>query len=72
MTLAARESAPGIFEPARQASGRVIGSRGRDILLSYTPIRSMLCPAARGHLWVAEWQAVGWDRGRVYQSWRCR
>ena len=60
-----RESTPGVFEPARQASGRVIGSRGRDILLSYTPDPIDAVPGrARGHLWAAEWQAVGWERTR--------
>lgn len=58
-----RESAPGVFEPARQKSGRVVGSRGRDILLTYTPDPIDAVPGrARGHLWAAEWQAVGWDR----------
>lgn len=58
-----RESAPGVFEPVRQKSGRVVGSRGRDVLLTYTPDPIDAVPGrARGHLWAAEWQAIGWDR----------
>jgi neutral ceramidase len=60
-----RESAPGVFEPVRLSSGRSLGSRGRDILLTYTPDPIDAVPGrARGHLWLAEWQAVGWDRSQ--------
>lgn len=58
-----REKTPGVFEPVRQKNGRVIGSRGRDILLTYTPDPVDAVPGrARGHLWFVEWQAIGWDR----------
>lgn len=64
-----RESMPGVFEPVRQKNGRVLGSRGRDILLTYTPDPVDAVPGrARGHLWLAEWQAVGWDRSQGLQG----
>ena len=51
------------FKPVTTRSGRALGSRGRDILLSYTP-QPLEAPVGKadGHLWAAEWQAVGWER----------
>jgi len=64
-----RESMPGVFEAVRQKNGRVLGSLGRDILLTYTPDPIDAVPGrARGHLWSAEWQAVGWDRSQGLQG----
>jgi len=59
------ESTPGTFSPALLPSGRFIGSRGRDVLLTYSPIPVAAAPGkAQGHLWAAEWQAVSSDRSQ--------
>jgi neutral ceramidase len=58
-----REEMPGVFVEVQTRSGRALGSRGRDILLTYTPQPLDAEPGkAQAHLWAAEWQAVGWDR----------
>jgi neutral ceramidase len=58
-----REEMPGVFAEVQTRSGRVLGSRGRDLLLTYTPQPVDAEPGkATGHLWAVEWQAVGWDR----------
>lgn len=58
-----REEMPGVFAEVKTRSGRVLGSRGRDVLLTYTPQPVNAEPGkATGHLWAVEWQAVGWDR----------
>ena len=58
-----REMMPdsGLFSEVRSRSGRVVGSRGRDILLTYTPSPVEVEPGkSQAHYWAAEWQAVGW------------
>lgn len=58
-----REEMPGLFTDVQTRSGRALGSRGRDVLLTYTPQPVEAEPGkATGHLWAVEWQAVGWDR----------
>lgn len=58
-----REAMPGVFAAVETRSGRALGSRGRDILLTYTPQPIDAEPGkASAHLWAVEWQAVGWDR----------
>ena len=53
-------SGSGNFTDVRNRGGRVVGSRGRDILLFYTPSPVDAEPGkATAHLWTAEWQAVG-------------
>jgi hypothetical protein len=52
-----RESEPGVFEPLRRRSGRVVTDE--DVLLLHTPdplVRMGTNP--RTHYWVVEWQAV--------------
>jgi neutral ceramidase len=59
------ESAPGsnTWQPVHTRSGRTLGSRGRDVLLTYTPQPIEAQPAdVNAHLWAAEWQAAGWER----------
>lgn len=59
-----RETTPGsgMFAEVRNRTGRVVGSRGRDILLTYTPTPIDAEPGkAQAHYWVAEWQAIGWS-----------
>lgn len=59
-----RETTPGsgMFAEVRNRTGRVVGSRGRDILLTYTPNPIDAEPGkAQAHYWVAEWQATGWS-----------
>ncbi len=52
----------GVFSVVRDRAGRVVGSRGRDILLTYTPSPVDAEPGkAQAHLWTAEWQAVGYS-----------
>lgn len=51
-----------MFAEVRNRTGRVVGSRGRDILLTYTPTPIDAEPGkAQAHYWVAEWQAIGWS-----------
>lgn len=58
-----REEMPGVFAEVQTRSGRPLGSRGRDVILTYTPQPIDAEPGkATGHLWAVEWQAVGWDR----------
>lgn len=58
-----REEMPGVFAEVQTRSGRAVGSRGRDVILTYTPQPVDAEPGkATGHLWAVEWQAVGWDR----------
>jgi hypothetical protein len=58
-----REVSPGSFAPVMLQSGRPLGSRGRDILLTYTPDPINAPPEqVKSHLWAVEWQAVHWDR----------
>ncbi|MFO0573956.1 MAG: neutral/alkaline non-lysosomal ceramidase N-terminal domain-containing protein [Polyangia bacterium] len=57
------EEMPGVFVEVQTRSGRALGGRGRDVLLTYTPQPLDAEPGkAQAHLWAAEWQAVGWDR----------
>lgn len=64
-----RESAPGVYEAVRQPNGRLVGSLGRDILLTYTPDPADAVPGrVRRHVWLAEWQAIGWDRSQGLQA----
>ena len=61
-----RETMPGsgVYAEVRNRTGRVVGSRGRDILLTYTPSPIDVEPGkAQAHYWTAEWQAVGWSTG---------
>jgi hypothetical protein len=52
-----------MWKPVTTRSGRTLGSRGRDILLNYTPQPlGAMTGKADAHLWAAEWQAVGWER----------
>lgn len=54
---------PGVFADVLMRSGRPVGSRGRDILLTYTPSPVDAEPGkAAANLWAVEWQAVGWER----------
>lgn len=51
------------FVPVTLRSGRALTTRGREILLTYTPDPIDAAPDKVGqHLWAAEWQAVGWDQ----------
>ena len=54
---------PGVFADVLTRSGRPVGSRGRDILLTYTPspVDAELGKVV-ANLWAVEWQAVGWER----------
>lgn len=53
----------GGFQPVLLHSGRPLGSRGREMILTYTPVPVTAPPGqATDHLWAVEWQAVGWDR----------
>jgi len=61
-----RETMPGsgVYAEVRNRTGRVVGSRGRDVLLTYTPSPIDVEPGkAQAHYWTAEWQAVGWSTG---------
>lgn len=59
------EATPGTFAPALLPSGRFLGSRGRDVLLTYSPTPIDAAPGkAQGHLWAAEWQAVSSERSQ--------
>lgn len=63
VTLELETATPGVYAPALLPSGRAIGSRGRDVLLTYTPNPVTAAPGkAQSHLWAAEWQAVSSDR----------
>ncbi len=54
----------GLFSEVRSRSGRVVGSRGRDILLTYTPSPVDVEPGkSQAHFWTVEWQAVGFSLG---------
>ncbi len=53
-----RETTPGVFEPVRRHSGRVV--RDAELLLMYTPDPLRRTGSAQTHYWVAEWQAVPW------------
>lgn len=64
VTLQREEPAgSGTWKPVATRSGRTLGSRGRDVLLTYTPMPiDAVAGKIDAHLWAAEWQAVGWDR----------
>jgi neutral ceramidase len=56
--------AQGAWEPVLRRSGRKVGTRGKDMVLIYTPQPVGAAPGqAERHLWSVEWQAVGWERG---------
>ncbi len=64
VTLQREEPAgSGTWTPVTTRSGRVLGSRGREVLLTYTPQPlEAMAGQIDAHLWAAEWQAVGWER----------
>ncbi len=58
-----REGIAGDWTPALHRSGRPVSNRGREILLTYTPIPLTAPPEkVQDHMWSVEWQAVGWDQ----------
>lgn len=51
------------YEPVLKRSGRRLDSRGKELILTYTPQPVDAEPdQVTSHLWAVEWQAVGWER----------
>lgn len=64
-----QETMPGVYAAVKTRSGRTLGSRGKDVLLTYTPDPIDVDPdKVKSHVWAVEWQAVGWERGALGSS----